>query len=97
MRHHAPAVVESALRADEEVATLLGDGLVGVLDVVEGAVLHPLVLRKELEGAGVGVVVGAPVLVLAIPELCKLVGTHWVAVLLLVYKRLRGRNVPENE
>lgn len=95
--HHAPDVVERALRAHKVVAPLLGHGEVGVLDVVERPVLVPLVLREQLERARVGVVVGAPVVVLALAELVELVGADRVGVALLVDEGLRHRNVLDEE
>ena len=92
--HHAPDVVERALRAHKVVAPLLGHGQVGVLDVVERPVLVPLVLREQLERARVGVVVGAPVFVLALAEFVELVGADRVGVPLLVDEGLGHRDVP---
>lgn len=97
MWYHASDVVERALRAHEEVAPLLGDGLVGIVDIVQRPVIAPLVLRDELERARVAVVVRAAVVVLAVAELFELVRADRVEVVRLVDERLRRADVLDQE
>jgi hypothetical protein len=93
MWHHASYVVERALRAHEEVAPLLGDGLVGIVDVVEWPVVRPLILREQLERARVAVVVGAAVVVQPVAELLELQRAYGVEVVLLVDERLWATDI----
>ena len=95
--YHASDVVERALRTHEEVAPLLGDGLVRVLNVVQRPVLAPLVLRDQLERARVAVVVRAAVVVLAVAKLFELIRADRVVVVLLVDERLWRADVLDEE
>lgn len=94
MRHESADVVKRALRADEVVAPLLGDRLVGVHYIVQWSVLGPLVLRDDLERARVAVVIRDAVIGPALSELLELQRADGVLVVLLVDEGLRGADVP---